>query len=453
MPVDPALERAILGRQSDLHLHLVAPELSLKPREKTFETGSARGRDKIGARLKASRRLLERRPPRRAQPVDLVPDLDNGLAAPLLNAELGEHPLDVGPLSLALRVRNVADMDNEVRLRHLLEGGMKGRHQIMGQIGDEPHRVRQDGRAPTRQGDRPHGWVKRRKKLVTGAHRSTCQAIEERRFAGIGIADERNEGVGNTASSSAMKRAGALDALKLAPHAGDTLGDHTPVGLDLGLARPTEETKAAALALEVGPGAHKAALLMHEMGELDLQASLAGLGAGAEYLEDEAGAVEDLGLPAPLEIALLNGREGMVDDNERNPLGKEDARKLSNLARAEKGSRAWSRHTDGARKTDIEIDSPRKPQRLLEARLGAALIVGSWLCRPPARNRCPPARPARPAQSVRPAPLARPGPHHRHQNGGAHGRRRSSVRNHAVAGPLTPEPTASDGARLTVLGS
>ena len=79
-----------------------------------------------------------------------------------------------------------------------------------------------------------------------------------------------------------MQLAGTLDLVELALDAGDTALDDAPVGLELRLARSAEEAKAAALPLEVGPRAHQSALLIIEMGELDLQRALASVRAPAK---------------------------------------------------------------------------------------------------------------------------------------------------------------------------
>ena len=95
----------------------------------------------------------------------------------------------------------------------------------------------------------------------------------------------------------------------------------SPVGLDLRLARTAEKAEAAALPFEVSPRPDQPALLIDEMGELDLEAPFPRPRAPAENLENQTGTVEDLGIPRGLKVALLDGRERMIDDDEHGLLG------------------------------------------------------------------------------------------------------------------------------------
>src|SRR5690349_15139898 len=92
-----------------------------------------------------------------------------------------------------------------------------------------------------------------------------------------------------------MQRTRSLHLLEFAADLGHAVADQSPVGFDLGLARPAEEAEPAALTLEVSPAAHQPAGLIFEMGKLDLQLAFGGGRPFAENLEDQPGPVDHLG--------------------------------------------------------------------------------------------------------------------------------------------------------------
>ncbi len=207
------------------------------------------------------------------------------------------------------------------------------------------------------------------------------QAVEQGRLAGVGVADQGHDRIGHAPARLAMQAAGAPDAgqLLLDPH--DPLGDPAPVELELALARAAQEAEAAALALEMGPGAHQPRALVGERGQLDLEHALAGVGALAEDLQDQAGTVDDLGLPEPLEVALLHRRQGGVDHHELGGVDLQRLAELLGLARAEQRGRHLLAQRHGFGTGDLEVDRARETDRLGEPGRGRASTDAAGLVR------------------------------------------------------------------------
>ena len=160
----------------------------------------------------------------------------------------------------------------------------------------KPTVSRQDRLVEAGQRDLAHRRVERREQQILRHHVGVGEAVEQGRLAGIGVADQGDDRPGRALAAGAVEGAGAGDLLELLPELGHAVADQPAVGLDLGLAGAAEEAEAAALPLEVGPAPHQPARLIVEMGELDLQPALRGRRPLAEYLEDQAGAVDHLGL-------------------------------------------------------------------------------------------------------------------------------------------------------------
>src|SRR5439155_11822218 len=164
----------------------------------------------------------------------------------------------------------------------------------------------------------------------------------------------------------------ALDLFKFILNARNSLLDQPPVGLELALARATEEAKAAALALKMGPGAHQPALLIGQMRVLDLQRTLAGVRAPAEDFENEPGAVEHLCAPSFFQIALLHRRERAIDDHDAGLGAFDQAGDLLDLALADEGGGAdvADRHNTGLH--HFEVDRLCEPDRFIKLGRGRA---------------------------------------------------------------------------------
>src|SRR5690606_27480946 len=143
------------------------------------------------------------------------------------------------------------------------------------------------------------------------------------------------------------------------PQLGDAIANEAPVDLELAFARPAEKAVAAALALEVGPGADQAGLLIGERGKLDLETPLMRAGARTENLEDQPGTVDDLAFPGFFEVSLLHRRDRGVDDGNLDPALGDERPDALDRPPSKKSGRPERREAHHLRMNHLEIDRAR----------------------------------------------------------------------------------------------
>ena len=242
-------------------------------------------------------------------------------------------------------------MHDQVGVQHLLQRGAEGGDQLRRKVGDEPNRVRQNHLGIMRQVDRSHRRVQRREQHVPGHHVGPGQAVEQRRFARVGIANQRDDRIGHLGARGTVQFAGLHDLVQLTPQLGHLLIDGAAVGLDLRLARTAHKAKATALPFQVGPGAHQTGPLIGQRRQFDLQHAFAGGGPVGEDFEDQAGAVQQFDLPRLFQIALLYWRDGAVDQDQLDLVGLDPGAQFLDLALAEQhaGMRVGQAHDVSAR--------------------------------------------------------------------------------------------------------
>ena len=167
-----------------------------------------------------------------------------------------------------------------------------------------------------------------------------------------------------------MQPSRRLNFLDFIFKARDAVADQAAICFNLRFAGTTHEPEAAALALQMGPRSHQAAALIVQMRKLDLQRAFLGLGAATEDFEDQACAVEDLGIPGFLEVALLDRRQCAIHHHQFDFLSGNKPDDLFDLALAEIRRRPDLTDRRDKRLRDRQIDSAREADGFLKPRLG-----------------------------------------------------------------------------------
>ena len=263
--------------------------------------------------------------------VDLVEDLERRCT---FRTDLAEHRRHLGDAVHALGIRCIDHVQQQRGVARFFQRCAKRRHQIVRQLADEADGVGDHDRLAGLQRHASHRGIERREQLTRCEDAVAGQRIEQRRLAGVGVADERDRRHLATAARHARARAPATNRLELALERADTAADQAPVGFELRFAR-TAQADAAALPLQMGPAAHQACGHVLKLRQFDLQLALVRTRPRREDVEDQAGAVDDARLERALEIALLARTQRVVEDHQLGTTGRRGRGDLLGLAAAD----------------------------------------------------------------------------------------------------------------------
>ena len=132
-----------------------------------------------------------------------------------------------------MRRTDVHHVQQQIRLDHLLQRGLERIDQIMRQLANETHRVRKQHVLIGRQAQSARGRVQRGEQLVLRQGRRPGDGIEQRRLAGVGVANQRSQRPLVAFAPRTLHITLAHDQLEVALNFVDPLADFPAVHLQL----------------------------------------------------------------------------------------------------------------------------------------------------------------------------------------------------------------------------
>ena len=270
--------------------------------------------------------------------VDAIDLVEHQQLRQLAGADRFQHFVHLGDALLAQRIGGIHQVQQEIGLARLAQGGTERGHQLVRQVADEADGVGQH-RIATGQRDAAHGRVQRGEQLVGGIRAGTGQCIEQGGLAGVGVAHQGH--ARHFAAHARTAHLGALHFHLFQPllqllHA---LLQQPAVGFQLGFAGAAQADGAAALALKVGPAAHQPRGQVAQLRQLHLQLAFVAVRTLGEDVQDQAGTVDHPAFEEALQVAFLHRAELVVDQDQVGAGGLGGGLHFIQLAAADQGGR------------------------------------------------------------------------------------------------------------------
>lgn len=220
--------------------------------------------------------------------------------------------------------------------------------------------------------------VERGEELVHGEDVRAGEGVEQGGLAGVGVTDDGGGRHGHAQAAAALDAALLDDLGELDLEVGDAVAHEAAVLLELGFALAAHRALAA-LAGKVGPRAGETRERILHAGQGDLQHGLARVGAVGEHLEDDLFAVDHGQCGEFLPVALLGGREVLVEDDDIGAVGLGHVGELLGLAAAEEEGGCGLAEVDEGGADDGDAEILDQLLQLAEEFLGLALGHGVGL--------------------------------------------------------------------------
>jgi len=258
--------------------------------------------------------------PVRVDEIDFIEDEEGAFVS---GSELVEDGGGGGVELLSVGGAGVDDVDEEVGEDGFFKGGSEGLDEIVWEIADEADGVGEQHVLAVGEFETAGGGVEGGEEFVFGKDFGGGEAVEQGRFADVGVADDGGVGQGDAAAFFAHGIALFFDFFEFGLDAVEAFVGEAAVGFELGLAlapsgggtSATGSAGGTALAVEVGPHAGEAGDRILEAGEFDLKPSLSSAGAHVEDVEDDLMAVDDAEFGIGFPSALLGRGELVIDDD------------------------------------------------------------------------------------------------------------------------------------------
>ena len=247
------------------------------------------------------------------QAIDLIEYVQTG---PIADAKMRQDLFYFGVLFGVMRVGYVGDMKNQRCLLHFLERGAKSRQQALRQIANEANGIGKQDPAIRRQ---PHGAdrrIERGKHFRGNQHVGAAERIEERRFSGVGVADQGDRPEGHGLARIAAQSALPPQRFNRSPDAPHAFANAAAVGFEF-LFAGTSRADAAAQPRKLRTGSGQSRQQIVQLRQFHLQLSLAAARVARKNIQDQLRAIDHAPLHASLQIALLHRSELAVENNQR----------------------------------------------------------------------------------------------------------------------------------------